>query len=54
MQFIYLILSIYLGKKNPLFFLLFPLALMQGTGAFITENTAIILPQFLHFYQEYL
>lgn len=35
---IYFFLSIYFGRKNPLFFLLFPLALQQGPGAFIDQS----------------
>jgi len=46
MQFIYLIVSIYLGRKNPLFFLVFPLALIQGPGAFIDTRTVFIAPEF--------
>lgn len=46
MQFIYLILSIYFGRKNPLFYLIFPLALIQGPGAFIDSRTVLILPEY--------
>lgn len=45
MQFIYLILSLYFGRKNPLFFLIFPLALLQGPGAFIDTRTVLIAPE---------
>ena len=44
MQFLYLFLSIYLGRKNPLFFLIFPFALSQGPGAFIDTRTVLIVP----------
>lgn len=46
MQFIYLIISIYYGRKNPLFFLIFPLALMQGPGALIDTRTVLVAPEF--------
>jgi len=46
MQFIYLFLSIYFGRKNPLFFLIFPLALIQGPGAFIDTRTVMVAPEF--------
>ena len=41
MQFIYLLLSIYWGRKNPLFFLIFPIALVSGPGAFIDPRTVL-------------
>lgn len=44
MAFIYLFISIYYGRKNSLFFLLFPLALLQGPGAFIDTRTTILPP----------
>lgn len=44
MQFIYLFLSIYFGRKNPIFFLVFPLALLQGPGAFIDTRTVLVAP----------
>ncbi|NEU09998.1 hypothetical protein GZH53_16860 [Flavihumibacter sp. R14] len=37
----YLIISIYLGRRNPLFYLLFPLALQQGPGAFIDQTVSL-------------
>lgn len=46
MQFLYLILSIYFGRKNPLFFLIFPLALMQGPGALIDPRTTLIASEY--------
>lgn len=42
MQFLYLIISIYFGRKNPLFFLIFPLALLQGPGALIDSRTVLV------------
>lgn len=49
MQFLYLFLSIYFGRKNPLYFLIFPFALSQGPGAFIDTRTVLIAPEvFLH------
>jgi hypothetical protein len=44
MQFLYLILSIYFGRKNPLFYLIFPIALVSGPGAFIDPRTVLIAP----------
>jgi len=41
MQFIYLILSIYLGRRNPLYYLIFPMALVSGPGAFIDSRTVL-------------
>jgi len=46
MQFIYLFLSLYFGKKNSLFFLIFPLALIQGPGAFIDTRTVLVASEF--------
>jgi len=46
MQFIYLLISLYFGRKNPLFFLIFPLALIQGPGAFIDTRTVLVAPEF--------
>jgi len=46
MQFLYLLLSIYFGRKNSLFFLIFPLALIQGPGAFIDTRTTLIASEF--------
>lgn len=45
MQFLYFFLSIYLGRKNPLYFLIFPFALLQGPGAFIDTRTVLIAPE---------
>jgi hypothetical protein len=42
MQFLYLILSIYFGRKNPLFYLIFPMALVSGPGAFIDPRTVLV------------
>jgi hypothetical protein len=42
MQFIYLILSIYFGRKNPLYYLIFPIALVSGPGAFIDPRTVLV------------
>jgi len=41
MQFIYLILSIYYGRKNPLFYLIFPMAMVSGPGALIDSRTVL-------------
>ena len=41
MQFLYLLLSIYLGRKNPLYYLIFPIALVSGQGAFIDPRTVL-------------
>lgn len=41
MQFLYLILSIYFGRKNPLYYLIFPIALLSGPGAFIDPRTVM-------------
>jgi hypothetical protein len=41
MQFLYLILSIYFGRKNPLYYLIFPIALVSGPGAFIDPRTVL-------------
>ncbi|HZL08485.1 MAG TPA: hypothetical protein VFC65_00690 [Prolixibacteraceae bacterium] len=41
MQYLYLILSIYFGRRNPLYFLLFPIALVSGPGAFIDPRTVL-------------
>lgn len=41
MQFLYLFLSINLGRKNPLYFLIFPLALVSGPGVFIDPRTVL-------------
>jgi hypothetical protein len=42
MQFVYLILSIYFGRKNPLYYLIFPIALVSGPGAFIDPRTVLL------------
>jgi hypothetical protein len=42
MQFLYLLLSLILGRKNPLFYLIFPMALVSGPGAFIDPRTVLI------------
>lgn len=42
MQFLYLILSLYYGRKNPLFYLIFPIALVSGPGALIDPRTVIV------------
>jgi len=41
MQFFYLLLSIYFGRKNPLYYLIFPIALVSGPGAFIDPRTVL-------------
>ena len=41
MQFLYLIFSIYFGRKNPLYYLIFPIALVSGPGAFIDPRTVL-------------
>lgn len=41
MQFVYLILSIYFGRKNQLYYLIFPIALVSGPGAFIDPRTVM-------------
>lgn len=41
MQFLYLILSVYYGRKNSLFYLIFPIALVSGYGAFIDPRTVL-------------
>lgn len=41
MQFVYLILSLYFGRKNPLFYLIFPIALVSGPGVFVDPRTAL-------------
>ncbi len=41
MQFLYLILSLYFGRKNPLFYLIFPIAMVSGPGAFIDPRTVL-------------
>ncbi len=41
MQFIYLLISIYFGRKNPLFYLIFPIALVSGPGVFIDPRTVL-------------
>jgi len=41
MQFFYLILSIYFGRRNPLYYLIFPIALVSGPGAFIDPRTVL-------------
>ncbi len=46
MQFLYLILSLYYGRRNPLFYLIFPIALIQGPGAFIDTRTVLFLPEY--------
>jgi hypothetical protein len=42
MQFLYLFLSIYFGRKNSLYYLIFPIALVSGPGAFIDPRTVLI------------
>lgn len=37
----YLLLALYLGRKNPVMYLLFPLALQQGPGAFIDQTLSV-------------
>lgn len=37
----YFLVSIYLGKKNPLLYLIFPLALQQGSAAFINQSISL-------------
>lgn len=41
MQFLYLILSLYLGRKNSLYYLIFPIALVSGPGVLIDERTVL-------------
>lgn len=38
---IYLIISLYMGRKNPMFYLILPFALQQGEAAFINQSIAI-------------
>ena len=38
---LYIIISLYMGKKNPIFYLILPFALQQGEAAFINQNIAI-------------
>ena len=47
MQFIYLFLSLYFGRKNPLYYLIFPFALSQGSGALIDTRFNLGMEMFL-------
>jgi hypothetical protein len=38
---IYVIISLYMGKKNPVYYLILPIALQQGEAAFINQYIAI-------------
>jgi len=38
---LYVIISLYMGKKNPVYYLILPIALQQGEAAFINQYIAI-------------
>ena len=41
MEILYLLISLFFGFRNPLYFLIFPIALISGPGVFIDTRTVI-------------